>query len=47
MSQLESFWLQGGTMPFIGGAVVSAPDILLACELEQLAMLNKVSLGTV
>lgn len=33
---LEAYWLDGGGRPFMTGDSLSVPDVLCACELEQL-----------
>ncbi len=50
LNDLESVWLGGGGggggRAFVGGGdAPSVADLLLACELEQLTMLNKVRQG--
>jgi hypothetical protein len=36
LKDLDSYWLAGGSKPFMTGADVSVPDVLCVCELEQL-----------
>jgi hypothetical protein len=36
LKDLESYWLAGGSRPFMTGDSLSVPDVLCVCELEQL-----------
>lgn len=36
LKDLESYWLAGGSRPFMTGDSVSVADVLCVCELEQL-----------
>ncbi|KAF6257906.1 thioredoxin-like protein [Scenedesmus sp. NREL 46B-D3] len=36
LKDLESYWLAGGSRPFMTGQQLSTPDLLCICELEQL-----------
>ncbi|KXZ51433.1 hypothetical protein GPECTOR_12g395 [Gonium pectorale] len=40
LSALESYWLAGGSRPFMTGGAPCVADLLCACELEQLRMLQ-------
>lgn len=46
LDTLQSYWLQDGKRPFLCGQDISIADLLMACELEQLCMLNKEAHGT-
>eukprot|EP00882_Tetradesmus_deserticola_P007766 GHRQ01008176.1.p1 GENE.GHRQ01008176.1~~GHRQ01008176.1.p1 ORF type:complete len:256 (+),score=117.68 GHRQ01008176.1:162-929(+) len=39
LKDLESYWLAGGSRPFMTGQLLSVPDLLCACDLEQLRMM--------
>uniref|UniRef100_A0A383VA58 Glutathione transferase n=1 Tax=Tetradesmus obliquus TaxID=3088 RepID=A0A383VA58_TETOB len=39
LKDLESYWLGGGSRPFMTGQQVSTPDLLCVCDLEQLRMM--------
>jgi glutathione S-transferase len=43
---LQTYWLRNGTRNFMCGSEVSIADLLNACELEQVCMLNKEAHGT-
>jgi hypothetical protein len=36
LRDFERYWLAGGARPFMTGQQLSVPDLLCACELEQL-----------
>jgi glutathione S-transferase len=46
LDTLQTYWLRDGTRPFMCGSEVSIADLLNACELEQVCMLNKEAHGT-
>ena len=35
LGQIETFWLDNGNKPYIGGQNISVADIWACCELEQ------------
>ncbi|PNH11919.1 Glutathione S-transferase T1 [Tetrabaena socialis] len=41
LASLESYWLDGGSRPFMTGNQPCIADLLCCCELEQLAMLQQ------
>ncbi len=43
LRDLNVAWLGEGRRPFMCGDSVCVADVLVCCELEQLSMLNKVS----
>ena len=46
LDTLQSYWLLEGKRPFVCSQDISIADLLMACELEQLCLMNKASHGT-
>ncbi|GAX72554.1 hypothetical protein CEUSTIGMA_g10.t1 [Chlamydomonas eustigma] len=46
LKQMTEYWLQNGAQQFMCGNQVSLADLLCACEMEQLCMMQKAMHGT-